>query len=469
MVFRYLERWFLSESTWNASPEEFTRRVFHRPTHVLLLLDRLDPLAIEGPYAMPVIKSIVNTSPKLQERLIAVFRNTAFNYGDFARLVRDSHNHLALHRHLRAGALLRDCKDEEATQSLSAFSRTLSLLLPQDTDIGEVKGWRQEGWKLKKRYEWLLGQPFWAMYCPEHPLWRQNMYLFRHYNIVGWKEPLSFDVVERIVNFYKFYFKELNTNEYDELMELFSEVFSLRGKQDDHIKCLEERNKPYFINKLELIKAYVSLNREKEALELCEFLLQKSNDVSVYKGNRETLRLIILKRYLKTIFQSKNPLQYKEIVEGFIGELMAAIKRKKKMSVQLLHTIEDEQFCEDIESKFTRSQVIAFRNYFDLLLEKIALRDMENKAFDSGEFLNVIGIYGINKLEPREKKRIQDVLRKKLLEGHKELSSFSEDMRTYGLKRVNIARYSNILKNIFSDDPSTLQLIESLELKETSK
>jgi hypothetical protein len=465
----HLERWFLLESTWNVTPEEFVHRALYRPTHVLLLLDKLDPLALEGPYAMPAQNPIVNASTELQKRLKVVFRGTAFNYQHFVNLVGNPQNHITIHRHLRAGALLRECKDQEATQDLSIFTKMLSSVLPQDEEIGEVQGFRQRGWKLKRKFEWLSAQPFWAMYCSDHSVWRQNMNFLPHYNIVGWKGLLSKDDVKHIFDAYQFFFSNTKTSEYDELMSLFSLVFSLNGGNDDHIQCLEQRSKNYFIYVLELIKAYVPLKREEEALELCQLLLEKVKDVSIYKGNRETLRLIILKRYLKTILQSKNPLQYKERVDGFIGELMAAIKSKKKMRVQLLHAIEDNQFYEEIESKITRGQVIAFKNYFDLLLRRIPLESLEDSAFDSSEFLNVIEIYGIDKLEAYEKRRIQVVLRKTLLEGYKKISSLSEEMRKYGLKCVNISRYYNTLKNIFFDEPSTLQLIESLTLLETSK
>lgn len=466
---RDLERWFLSEDTWSVAAEEFTRRMLHRPTHILLFLDKLDPLAIEGPYALNTQNSIISGSFELQKMLKMVCENTAFNYEHFVNLVGSPQNHIAIHRHLRAGALLRECKDQEAMRDLSIFTKMLSLVLPQDEEIGEVKGFRQKDWKLKRKFEWLSGQPFWAMYCSDHSVWKQNMNFLPHYNIVGWKGLLSKDDVKHIFDAYHFFFSNTKTSEYDELMALFSLVFSLNGGNDDHIQCLEQRSKNYFIHVLELIKAYVPLKREEEALELCQLLLEKAKDVSIYKGNRETLRLIILKRYLKTILQSKNPLQYKERADGFIGELMAAIKSKKKMRVELLHTIEGNQFYEDIESKITRSQVMAFKSYFDLLSGKIPLSSLRDKAFDSSEFLNVIEIYGIDKLEPYEKGRIQVVLRKTLLEGYKELSSLSEEVRKYGLKCVNISRYYNTLKNIFFDEPSTLQLIESLTLLETSK
>ena len=176
-----LIKWFISKETWTSTPEDFLRRVFHRPGHFQKMLDLLDPFnetcSIRSNFfkgmKVPLddlqtfLKQYRNESKelnddkpisptnllkirfykKLQETLystgvtLGFFKeNDMVDYRSLLTVLKNDTHHLQLRDHLKAIYLLRLCQDEETAagkKCLLGFTTALCNVLSEIECIWE--------------------------------------------------------------------------------------------------------------------------------------------------------------------------------------------------------------------------------------------------------------------------------------------------------------------------------------------
>ncbi len=407
------------------SDNELAQRLLLPSTNALSMIDAYDPLDLHWRSFLEGgrMSRLLHRFPAFRRFIQHLAQENQLNKKKLKTLLTSSENQRKFHRHLTALRMLSASGSEEDLRNLEKIGTVFSTFLPTG-EIGDFAPLTFK-WNLKKKYSWLVEQPFWAAFFDMPEMWQKSLGMWFHYLVVGWPAGVPEQSSTRLLQSFKNVFPQ-QKYAYKSLIETILSFSNLNKKFCPDLFIFRQQDFSYFGCLQNLAEGYILHDKYEEAFGTYRDLLAVTPMVRILEEEkRPNLRSLILKKFLKTIFKSPVVKAHLMDAENLLTQLEAAsapLKKQKKVDVWLVYPSDNPENIEEVNHEIIEGKLNkkAFRFYKRLINFMSPDRTRES-AFTKKEikdhtwlFLNALKVRGMGTLSLQEQMKIRKFLKSAL-------------------------------------------------------